>query len=51
MQVVACCASSVSLTVRRAVNGLHHLVVFLNHLERFRRAEWANEGAKHVSSQ
>lgn len=41
--VVACCTAAVSLRVTGAVNGLQHLVVFVDHLERFRRADWSNE--------
>jgi hypothetical protein len=41
--VVPCCKVTVSLAVRGAVNSLQHLVFFINHLERFRRAEWSND--------
>lgn len=41
--VVACCTASVSLKVKGAVTGAQHLVVFVDHLERFRRVDWAND--------
>ena len=41
--VVACCTATVSLKVTGAVNGVQHLVVFVDHLERFRRVDWAND--------
>ena len=41
--LVACCTAAVSLRVRGAVNGVQHLVVFVDHLERFRRVDWSNE--------
>ena len=40
---VSCCMTTVTLKVTGAVHGLQHLVVFVDHLERFRRADWSND--------